>query len=449
MYKTILSILILFSCHIGFSQKNPQQFSLQEAIDFALQNNRTAKNAALDIEAAKQQKWETTSTGLPQISATVDYQNFLKQQVSLIPAEFFGGNPGEFAEVAFGTKQSINATATLRQKLFDGSYLVGLQSAKVYLQISKNAKTKTDLEVRKAVINAYGNVLLAEESVKILQDNVKVLKENLNETTKIYENGLTEQENVEQLQITLSGIESALNNTTRLKTLAYQMLNITLGLDVYSTTILTDNLESLTAQNISLELLETDANVKNSVDYLIAENDKTSKELLLKLEKSKALPTLNAFINGGYTANSNTFTFADKDQKWFGSSLFGVGLNIPIFSSLGRSAATQRAKINLEKAKDDLIETEQKLQLQIAAAKSDYQFAIEDYDNKKQNLQLAERIEQKNQTKFFEGISSSFDLRQAQTQLYSAQQDYLQAMLDVINKKADLETLLNSININD
>ncbi|MCB0444105.1 MAG: TolC family protein, partial [Gelidibacter sp.] len=421
----------------------------QEAIDFALQNNRTAKNAALDIEAAKQQKWETTSTGLPQISATVDYQNFLKQQVSLIPAEFFGGNPGEFAEVAFGTKQSINATATLRQKLFDGSYLVGLQSAKVYLQISKNAKTKTDLEVRKAVINAYGNVLLAEESVKILQDNVKVLKENLNETTKIYENGLTEQENVEQLQITLSSIESALNNTTRLKTLAYQMLNITLGLDVYSTTILTDNLESLTAQNISLELLETDANVKNSVDYLIAENDKTSKELLLKLEKSKALPTLNAFINGGYTANSNTFTFADKDQKWFGSSLFGVGLNIPIFSSLGRSAATQRAKINLEKAKDDLIETEQKLQLQIAAAKSDYQFAIEDYDNKKQNLQLAERIEQKNQTKFFEGISSSFDLRQAQTQLYSAQQDYLQAMLDVINKKADLETLLNSININD
>ncbi|MEZ4855146.1 MAG: TolC family protein [Gelidibacter sp.] len=449
MYKTILSILILFSCHIGFSQKNPQQFSLQEAIDFALQNNRTAKNAALDIEAAKQQKWETTSTGLPQISATVDYQNFLKQQVSLIPAEFFGGNPGEFAEVAFGTKQSINATATLRQKLFDGSYLVGLQSAKVYLQISKNAKTKTDLEVRKAVINAYGNVLLAEESVKILQDNVKVLQENLNETTKTYENGLTEQENVEQLQITLSSIESALNNTTRLKTLAYQMLNITLGLDVYSTTILTDNLESLTAQNISLELLETDANVKNSVDYLIAENDKTSKELLLKLEKSKALPTLNAFINGGYTANSNTFTFADKDQKWFGSSLFGVGLNIPIFSSLGRSAATQRAKINLEKAKDDLIETEQKLQLQIAAAKSDYQFAIEDYDNKKQNLQLAERIEQKNQTKFFEGISSSFDLRQAQTQLYSAQQDYLQAMLDVINKKADLETLLNSININD
>ena len=121
-------------------------------------------------------------------------------------------------------------------------------------------------------------------------------------------------------------------------------------------------------------------------------------------------------------------------------------MNIPIFSSGGRSAATQRAKINLEKAKDDLTETEQKLKLQIASAKSDYQFAIEDHENKKQNLNLAERIESKNQIKFFEGIASSFDLRQAQTQLYTSQQEYLQAMLDVINKKAELETVLNTIN---
>ena len=138
-------------------------------------------------------------------------------------------------------------------------------------------------------------------------------------------------------------------------------------------------------------------------------NDKTAKELMLKLEKSKALPTLNAFVNGGYTGNSEKFTFTNNEQKWFGSSLFGVSMNIPIFSSLGRSAATQHAKINLEKAEDDFTEIEQQLKLQIASAKSDYQFAIEDYDNKKQNLNLAERIEKKNQTKFFEGISSSFE----------------------------------------
>ena len=446
--KNKLFIVVFFAFSlIGIAQENASSFTLQEAIDFALENNRTAKNAARDIKAAEKQKWETTSTGLPQIEASIDYNNFLKQQIALIPAEFFGGNTGEFAEIIFGTKQTMTATATVKQLLFDGSYLVGLQSAKVFLEISKNAKEKTDLEVRKAVINAYGNVLLAEESLKILEKNKDVLQKNLNETTKIYENGLEEEESVEQLQITLSGIESSLKNTARLKVLAYQMLNITLGLDLNTNLTLLDDLESLTAKNISLDLLESGTPIENTIDYKIAFNDKTAKELLVKLEKSKALPNLNAFLNGSYLGNSEEFTFTNRSQKWFGSSLLGISLDIPIFSSLGRSAATQRAKINLEKAKDELTEVEQQLKLQIASAKSDYQFAIEDYENKKLNLNLAERIEKKNQIKFFEGISSSFELRQAQTQLYSAQQEFLRSMLDVINKKAELETVLNQINL--
>lgn len=443
MRNTFYFLLLILSPLLTYSQEPPTTFSLQEAIDFALKNNRRAINSQRDIEAAKAQKWETTASGLPQLNAAVDYQNFLKQQVQVIPAEFFGGTPGEFAEVIFGTKQNMNATATLSQQIFDGSYLVGLQSAKVFLEISQNANTKTELEVRKAVINAYGNVLLAEETIQILERNLKVLEKNLNETTKIFENGLGEEENVEQLQITLSGVESSLKNTRRMKTLAYQMLNMTLGLDVHWPTSLSDNLERLTQEHISLSLMEAEVNVQNTIDYKIAENDKVSKELLVKLEKSKALPTLTSFINGGYSAYTDDFSFANKDQKWFGSSLFGVSLNIPIFSSGMRSASTQRAQINLEKAKTELLEKEQNIQFEIAAAKSDYQFAIEDYDNKKQNLKLAERIEAKNQTKFFEGISSSFDLRQAQTQLYTAQQELLQAMLDVINAKAELETALN------
>ncbi|WP_299271839.1 TolC family protein [uncultured Psychroserpens sp.] len=465
--KNVSLTFILLSFCFGFAQNDPTTFSLQEAIDFALENNRQVKNAQNDIEAAKQQKWETTATGLPQINASVDYQNFLKQQVSLLPAAAFdpiGGirqledyydldalqtqelpeAPQGFIPVTFGTKQTVNASATLSQLIFDGSYLVGLQSAKVFLDISKNAKTKTDLEVRKAVINAYGNVLLAQESVSILESNIAVLEKNLYETQKIYENGLGEEENVEQLQITLSGVRSNLNNTNRLKTLALQMLNITLGLDIYNGTLLTDTLETLSSDQLSINLLSADDNVQNTIDYMIAANDKTSKELLVKLEKSKALPNLSGFLTGGYNGNSDSFTFLKSNQQWFGSALVGVSLNIPIFSSGKRSAATQRAKINLVKAETELEETEQKIKLQIASAKSNYEFAIEDYENKKQNLALAERIERKNQTKFFEGIGSSFELRQAQTQLYAAQQELLQAMLDVINSKAELETVLNS-----
>ncbi|WP_027879526.1 TolC family protein [Mesoflavibacter zeaxanthinifaciens] len=434
--KSLFKLLIITVSYFGIAQETPQNFSLQEAIDFALENNRQAKNATLDIEAAKKQKWETTATGLPQINAAVDYQNLIKQQFESVDFNQ-DGIPD------FGAKNSVNASATLSQLLFDGSYLVGLQSAKVYLEISKNSKEKTDLEVRKAVINAYGNVLMAEESVSILENNIKILQKNLDETTKIYENGLEEEESVEQLQITLSSVQSNLNNTKRLKNLAYQMLSITIGLDYNAPIILTDDLESLTVKNILQDGIE-DADVKNTIDYKIAANDKTSKELLLKLEKSKALPTLSAFLSGAYIGNNNEFKFLSDQQKWIGTATFGASLNIPIFSSGMRSAATQRAKINLEKAQINLDETEQQLKLQIEAAKSDFILATEEYENKKQNLNLAERIENKNQTKFFEGVGSSFELRQAQTQLYTAQQEFLQAMLDVINTKAELETLTNT-----
>ncbi|WP_142784866.1 TolC family protein [Changchengzhania lutea] len=462
--KLILTFSLLCS-FVLFSQQDLQNLTLQEAIDFALINNRTAKNATRDVDAAYKQKWETIATGLPQINGNIDYQNWLKQQVSLLPAsafdntqsiidvvnDYFDANQNNFdvnsadgfIPVRFGTKQTMNAFVTLSQLIFDGSYIVGLQSAKVFLEISKNAKIKTDLEVRKSAINAYGNVLLTRESVNILDRNRAALQKNLNEITRIYENGLEEEESVEQLKITLSSIESTLNNTTRLKKVAYQMLNMVLGIDINTEVNLYDNLETLTAQNIDLGIMNSPFMVENTIDYLIAENDKTAKALLLKLEKSKALPNLSAFVNAGYNGNSDDFNFLKKNQKWFGSSLIGVTMNIPIFSSGMRSASTQRASINLEKAKDDLTETEQRIKLEIATAKSDYQFSIEDYENKKRNLNLAERIEQKNQTKFFEGIASSFDLRQAQIQLYTAQQEFLQAMLDVINNKAALETALN------
>jgi len=424
------------------AQEETLNLSLQEAIDYAIKNNTSAKNATLDIDAAKKQKWETTAIGLPQISAKIDYNNWLKQQVSLIDIN----NDGIEDELVFGTSQTVNATATLNQLLFDGSYLVGLQSAKVFLEISKNAKDKTDLEVRKATINAYGNVLLSQESIAIYESNIVILKNNLRETKAIFENGLTEEENVEQLQITLKQITSGHKNALRLNSIAHQMLNINLGVDLNTNVNLTETLEALALKNVDLELLNTTDEIKSTIDYKIAANDKRSKELLLKLEKTKALPSLSAFINGGYAGNNEEFNFLTKDQRWFGSSLIGVSLNVPIFSSGQRSAKTQRAKINLEKAENNLSETEKQLKFQIASAKSNYQFAIEQFNTSKENLTLAERIEKKNQTKFFEGITTSFDLRQAQQQLYSTQQEYLQAMLEVINNKVTLETLLNKTN---
>lgn len=434
--------LLLFSL-MAFSQEKKYSFSLEEAVTFALDSNYTALNARRDIAKAIQTKWETTATGLPQISANVSYNNNLKQPVTLIPAEFSGGEPGTFTPVTFGTKQNATAVATLEQLIFDGSYLVGLQAAKAFLDYSENANEKVRLEVRKGVINAYGSVLLSEELVAIFKKNKETLDKNLYETRKIYENGLTEEENVEQLEITLLDIETNLNNAERMLVIAKQMFNTALGIDINAKVTLTEKLDALAQENIQLETLNESLSIENNIDYKIAYNLTEQRSLEMKLEKSRALPRLSAFVNYGTQANSNSFTFFDSEQLWFQYSVLGVSMNIPIFSSGMRGARTQQARIALDQSKTQLEETVQNIKLEFDRAKSDYQFSIDKYENAKKNLALAERIEYKNQIKFTEGLSTSFDLRQAQTQLYTAQQQYFQSMVDVINTKAALENVLN------
>lgn len=446
MRKFIFLFLSLFASSTGFSQESETQatsFTLQEAIDFALKNNYSAINADRDVIDAKKQKWETIATGLPQISGGVSYQNQLKQPVSVIPAEIFGGEPGTFAEVVFAQPQTATATATLKQQIFDGSYIVGVQAAKAFLSYSANNKEKTQLEVRKAVTEAYGNVLLAQESISIFEKNKTNLEKNLFETAKIYENGLGDEESVEQLQITLSSVDNQLKNAIRLKSITLQMLNLVMGIATDAPTKLEDSLDDLTQKQINFGLLETDFAMENNVDFKLATNLNEQRFFEWKLARSRALPTLNAFVNYGTAAFSDSFTFLNSEQQWFDSSILGFDLSIPIFSSGKRSASTSRAKIALEKAKTQLTQAQEQIRLQLKNSKNNYILAIEQYETAKSNLNLAERIENKNQIKYTEGLASSFELRQAQTQLYDAQQGYLQSMVEVINKKTELETILN------
>ena len=226
------------------------------------------------------------------------------------------------------------------------------------------------------------------------------------------------------------------------------MFNLTLGLDIDTSVKLTDRMEDLVVKVLLSPTETSNSSLEKNIDFKIAVNNMRSNELLFKLEKSKALPTINAFINGGYAGNNNRFNFLDRSQKWFGASLFGVNMSVPLFSSLGRSAATQKAKIALEKSERALVNTRQELKIKIKRAQNELAFAQQDLETKKQAQNLAKRIEEKNQIKFFEGLASSFELSQAQTQLYTAEKQYMEAMLSVLNKHIALDVLLNPNPIN-
>ncbi len=448
--KIKLTCLLFFVSFTFFAQEEQKEysFSLEEAIEYAIDSSYNAINARRDIEAAIKRKWETTADGLPQIDANIDYQNNLKRPVQLLPAEITGGPPGTFIPVQFGTKQNLSATATATQLLFDGSYLVALRASKTFLDYTNTTTQKTLLEVRKSVIDAYGNVLLAQELVTILESNQTTLQKNYDETKEIFENGLQEEEAVEQLQITLLQITNQLNNAKRLVGITQEMLNLTLGIPLTHKITLTEDLDNLAEENISLTLMNTEGSIEENLDYKLAQNLIEQREHEYNLERTKALPRLTTFLNYGTTANSEKFTFLNDNQQWFQSSIWGVSLNIPIFSSLKRSAKTAQARIALDQAETQFDQAKEQIRLQIDRAKNDYQFAIENYQTAKQNLRLAERIENKNQIKFTEGLATSFELRQAQTQLYQTQQEFLESMLEVINKKAALETILNTVPLN-
>ena len=438
---------ILFAL-MAQSQELPESLSLEEAIDYGLTNNRSIINADRDIQKAKKDRWKTIAAGLPQISSDVNYQNFLEMPVSLVPAEFFGGNPGEFSELTFGTEQNMIGSIKVEQLLFDGSYLVWLEASRVYLSISENLFEKTHLETKKIITTLYSNALLAKYNILFLEKNKASLEDNLEEIHQLFRNGFEEEESVEQIQLSLAQIGSQLKYAKNLMKIEENMLKFVIGYPVESPLKLTDELDDIFNETLYFQSLPNTDDIENNIDIRIADNNVKAEALLLKLEKSKALPKVNAFINRTYTGNSNDFTFTNGDQKWYGSSLLGLNVKIPIFSSLGRNASSQKAKISLDQAKTQLEETQVKIRIEVNAALNEYQLAIDNYYTEKENLRLAESIEQKNQTKFYEGMVKSFELRMAQLQLYGAQSSFVAAIQKVIKNKVALETLLNQSNTN-
>lgn len=443
--KMLLLIGLLISLSSN-AQNKTHNFSLKEAITFALKNSYASQNANKEVAKALKQKWETTAAGLPQISGEISYSDQLRQRQIVIAEGFGSGASDKLVPVVFGTSQQASINATLSQLIFDGSYLVGLEAAASFIEYANTQKEKQDLLVIEGVTNSYGAVLLTKESIAVLEKNIATLEKNLSELQKIFENGLAEEESVEQLQITLLQVKNQLNNTKRIDKLSLQMLKLSLGIPLNDTLTLKDTLENIATQNMTSDSVFKEFNIANNNDYKLSELLVEQRRLENKVEKARLLPSLGGFLNAATDSFDNSFNFLKSSQPWYTSYTWGATLKVPIFSSGLSAARIKKTKLSYEQAKISHTENTQRIQLSYEDAKSNFEFATDNLKTLKQNLALATRIENKNQIKFNEGLSSSFELRQAQTQLYSAQQEYLQAQLMVIQNNAKLQAILNIFN---
>lgn len=436
MKKTLFSLFLCWNIMSSIAQEAPTAVSLEEAIEWGMVHNRTMQRADMELRKAQKQKWETLSIGFPQINANLNYQNNIEQQVNILTVN------GQSSELILGGKQTAMGSVELRQLLFDGTYVVGVQGIKHFLELADNVQEKTELEVRRIIVDAYLNSIAARANVLVLEKNITTLSKNVEEVHQLFRSGFEEEESVEQLQLTLTSLEDQMDYANNMAQLTHSIVKLLLGLPLDNPLELTDELEGLVLKNITVA--QEEAGYANNIDLRIAENQITTDELFYRLEKAKSLPSLSAFINGAYMGNNDAFDFTKKSQKWFGSAAFGVRVQIPIFSSFGRTASAQKAKITLEQAKTAFDEAKSKVFLEYEQAKNDYQLAVKKHFNAKDQLNLAERIEKKNKTKFFEGLASSFEFRQAQMQLYSFQQGYIQSMRDVVHKKTALNIIINN-----
>ena len=121
-----LGLLLLGICPSLWAQ---QAMSLEDAQRYAFKNSYLISNSRHEIEKAEKRLWEITAIGLPQASASLNYQYSPDFPEQPVPAEFFGGEPGTFQTVAFGVSNSSVATFQINQLVFDGTYLLARQGA--------------------------------------------------------------------------------------------------------------------------------------------------------------------------------------------------------------------------------------------------------------------------------------------------------------------------------
>jgi|TARA_A100001011_G_scaffold63118_1_gene63340 outer membrane protein TolC len=441
MRKLFFIILISNICN---SQSEVVSLSIEDAVKYGVENNRNLKNAEREIQMAYQERWKTIAIGLPNVSLDLNYLNNLELPTSLIPAEFFGGNKGDFSEIQFGTEQTAIGSVRMEQLLFDGSWLVGLEYSKIFLATSENFYEKTLLEVREAIVKLYSLVATLNEGISLLENNLKNFKKDLNEVIELYKNGFQEKENVEQIRITLAQAELSLLQAIKTRDNQLNLLKLVLGLNINDELVLITSLDNFIGNNVVFANSFEDFDTGKNVDIKISQNMFDTKRIEYKLEKSKQLPKISGFVSGTYTGYNNEFNFTDKSQSWFGSSVIGVNLEIPLFNANRMNVSSQKAKIAMEKAKSNLEEQEERTQAEVIQKLNDYQLANKSLSVNEQNMNLAISIEDKNSIKFFEGLVSSFELRQAQIQLLDSQQKYLNSVIELISIKTELETLYNN-----
>lgn len=420
------------------------EMSLEQARAYANEHNYNLRTSALDVEAARYRVKESTASGLPQISGSIGYTDNIALPVQLIPGDFIG-QPGEEVELTFGTKYNAVASAGINQLIFSGEYIVGLQAAKAFLEKSRKDYVKTQIEVNKSVSEAYFLALAAEESLVVIDSTLAITRKLANQTSIIVGEGFSEETELDQLELLVSELEISRENAMMQIRIAMDLLRFHLGMDEDTPILLTQKMSELIDKAAPASLIEKPFIPEQNIDVQIIKKQQDLALLSMRREKSFYLPSVSAFVNVQTQAQRQEWNFFDSDGKWYGSSMFGVTMNIPIFSSGQRFSRVKQAQFQYEQTliAEDQIKTN--LKLQYESTMNELNTAWNTLNNTHQNKFLAEKIFRRTGIKYQEGMAGSLDLLNTHNQYLTAQSRYINAALNLLNQQVALESLMEQI----
>ncbi|MBL7963561.1 MAG: TolC family protein [Flavobacteriales bacterium] len=435
---TIITTLVL---SMGAGAQGPMDISLRQAMALAATQSYAVRTSVLEAEKANKRINEVMAIGLPQVNASASLANWIEVPIQVVP-NFFGGEP-KLLEAQFALPWAANAGIRLDQLLFDGTYIIGLQATRELRKQSEEELERAAKDAQLQAAKSYFAVLAADEGARLIDETVPVLERSLRESEVMVENGFMESTDVDRLRIEVANMRDQRLIFQRQAELARNMLRFVLGLPANTPLRLTDALDKLMEDPEETNLDKTPFDLNQHVDSRIAGTIVRLQTLQMRKEKAAYLPTLNGFLSHQQQYNDLVFQPIDGEIPWFPASQWGVGLNVPIFSSGMRSNRVAQARIGLEQAEVNREMTEQRLRLEYDQRLSDVTTAQALFNSERERLRLSKSVFERTSVKFTEGVASSFELTTEQNNYITIQQNYINRIATLVNARAELRRALD------
>jgi len=431
-----LTLLLLLPVFL-FAQN---EFTLEEAIQYGLENNNDYKNTKLDAEIRKEYAFEVMTEGFPQLDVDLDYGYAFKQQISIIPAGVFG--PEEL-EVVFSQPQSATLQGNISQLIFDARYIYGLKARKGLIATADYQVEQARISTTENISKSYYSALIGQEAYELLKKNETTLINILHQTSETYKAGLIDELSVNRLELNLLNLQTQIEKQKNQADNALLALKYNLGMPNEEELILDEDLNSL-LEKLDFNI-EEKADVNNRVELKLLENQAELKLYDIKQARSAYFPSLYAFGYYGTLAQRETFNFFSNNERWFDFGTVGFSLNIPVFDGLRAKSQVQQRKLELQKIENNKSNFNEVMSLQVANTQNNLANAISDFNAQQENLALADKILNKTIIMFNEGVGTSFELSQAQQDYTTTMINYTTSLYNLLVAKMELNKALGSL----